>query len=100
MAKQYEKEFKLMIVGLLDCGQSVKQVSADYQLNGSMIRRWFREYRSGKETFTSKGNASLTPEEKEIRYLKKELREVGLERDILKKAVGIFFVSDRKNIGL
>lgn len=100
MGKHYEREFKLMIVELLKAGQSVKSVSEEYHLNDSMIRRWRREYSSEKEAFTGKGIPSLTPEEKEIAKLKKELNEVREERDILKKAVGIFSKRDRKNIYL
>lgn len=43
---------------------------------------------SGSERIKSK-------EEMEIARLKKELYETKLERDILKKAVGIFSTSDR-----
>ncbi len=57
--KQYDKEFKLMIVDLLESGQSAKQVSEDYQLNANMIRRWRREHHSSKESFTGKGTPSL-----------------------------------------
>ncbi|MFT6112476.1 MAG: transposase [Bacteroidia bacterium] len=41
----------------------------------------------------------MTDEQKEIAELKKKLKDTELERDILKKAVGIFSKSDRKNIG-
>ncbi|NGP90306.1 IS3 family transposase, partial [Aliifodinibius halophilus] len=37
-----------------------------------------------------KGIPSRTPEEKELAELKKELADVRMERDILKKAMGIF----------
>ena len=37
-----------------------------------------------------KGIPSQTPEEKELAKLKKELADVRMERDILKKAMGIF----------
>ena len=94
MGKHYDKEFKLMIVNLLSSGQTVKQVSQDYDLNDSMIRRWRREVKSERESFTGKGNASLTPEEKAIKALKLELSEVKMERDILKKAVAIFSKKD------
>lgn len=100
MGKHYEKEFKIMIAELLEAGQSVKSVSEEYGLNESMVRRWRREYLSGKEAFTGKGVPSLTPEEKEIARLKKELKEVREERDILKKAVSIFSKGDRKNTNL
>ena len=39
----------------------------------------------------------LSIEEQEIKYLKKELREIKMERDILKKAVGIFSKNDSIN---
>ena len=61
MAKKYEKEFKLMIVDLLQSGQTAVQVSRDYGLNESMIRRWRKEKESGKQTFTGKVNFSLSP---------------------------------------
>jgi len=38
----------------------------------------------------------MTDSEGKIKDLEKQLREMKLERDILKKAVGIFSKSDRK----
>jgi len=58
-----------------------------------MIRRWRREYESKSGDFTKK--KELSQEEKELKALKKELREITMERDILKKAVSIFSKSDR-----
>ena len=83
-----------MIVDLLESGQPAKQVSEDYKLNANMIRRWHREHQNNKESFTGKGNPSLSESEKELYALRKELAEVKLERDILKKAVGIFSRND------
>ncbi len=94
MTKHYETDFKLMIVNLLKSGQSARQVSEDYGLNTNMIRRWLREALSTKESFTGKGNISLSPEQQEIAQLRAELKETKLERDILKKAVSIFSKSD------
>lgn len=90
MAKQYEAEFKNMIVQLVHSDTSVRQISEDYNLNDSMVRRWRREYESRKEGFTGHDNISLTPEEKELADLRAELKETQLERNILKKAVNIF----------
>ena len=44
--KQYKKEFKKTIVELLSTGQSVKQVSSDYELKPDIVRRWRREFAS------------------------------------------------------
>jgi transposase len=96
MKKKYDKEFKIMISELMLSGQSAKSLSEEYGVDASTIRNWKNLYQSNKEAFTGSGNPSLTLEEKEIRRLKKQLREAEMERDILKKAVGIFSMSDRK----
>ena len=92
MAKKYENDFKVMIVELLKLDRSVKEVSDEYRLNDSMVRRWRREYETKAGDFSKK--RVLSVEEQELKSLKKELREVRLERDILKKAVSIFSKSD------
>lgn len=97
MAKRYEKKFKEMIVALLESGQTAKIVGEEYNLDPHLIRRWRREANSGKEAFTGKGRPSMTPHEKELYALKKELADVKMERDILKKAVSIFSKGDSKS---
>ena len=93
MTKKYENDFKVLIVELLKSGRSVKEVSEEYGLNDSMIRRWRREYESRSGYFTKK--RELSQEEKELKALRKKLRDVTIERDILKKAVSIFSKSDK-----
>lgn len=97
---KYNKEFKEMLVELLHSGQSAEDLGKEYGVHASSIRKWRRQYESPKESFTGSGVPSLTPEEKEIRRLKKILKETELERDILKKAVSIFSKSDRGNTNL
>ena len=58
-----------------------------------MISRWRREYTAGPGDMSKKRR--LGPEEEENHLLRKELREVQLERVILKKAVSFFSKSDR-----
>lgn len=53
-----------------------------------MIGRWKREFKSKSGNFSKK--RVLSVEEQELKALKKELRNVTMERDILKKAVSIF----------
>ena len=97
--RKYDPEFKEMIVSLLNSGQPTKSVSDEYDLNDSMIRRWRKEYNSQERpSFTGNGNVRMTSEEKQIAELKKQLKDMTMERDILKKAVSIFSASDRKNM--
>lgn len=88
MARKHENDFKVMIVELLNSGLPVKQVSEQYNLSGGMIRRWKQQYASKDGNFSSK--RELTAEEQELKTLRKELKDVTIERDILKKAVSIF----------
>lgn len=91
--KSYDNEFKEMIVGLLQSGMSRKAVGDEYNLNYGMIGRWKREDAERNGNFAD----TVTPlkGDIELKALKKELREVKMERDILKKAVGIFSKNDR-----
>lgn len=92
MTKKYDNEFKVMIIELLNSGIKTKQVSDDYGLSLSMVGRWKREYKLKSGDFSKKKEISL--EAQELKVLKKELKNVTMERDILKKAVSIFSKSD------
>ena len=96
--KKYTKEEKLEIVKLsLDENQSVKDLAERFEISENTIYNWRSIYLKNKEaSFPGKGNKTMTESERKIEELEKELRETRLERDILKKAVGIFSKSDRK----
>jgi transposase len=57
-----------------------------------MLNRWRRAYESKTGDFLKRRELSL--KEEKIKSLKKELRDVKMERDILKKVVNIFSKSD------
>ena len=66
----------------------------------AMLYRWRREFFAKQNgSFPGNGKVILSETEQELARLKKELRETQLERDILKKAVGIFSKSDGKYSG-
>jgi len=92
MVKKYDNEFKVMIIELLNSGIKTEQVIGDYGLSPSMVGRWKREYKLKSGDFSKKKEISL--EAQELKALKKELKNVTMERDILKKAVSIFSKSD------
>jgi len=91
--KNYENDFKVMLVELLESGRTAKELSEEYNINSGIIRRWKREFKAKSGDFTKKRDLSI--EEIELKSLKKELRNVTMERDILKKAVSIFSKSDQ-----
>ena len=89
----HTNEFKVMIVELKQSGMSTKDLAKEYDLNPSMISRWCREYKTKSGDLSKKNE--LSSDQLEIRALRKELKDIKQERDILKKAVSIFSKSDR-----
>lgn len=96
--RKYTKEEKLEIVKLsLSEKEDIKELASRFEINVGTIYNWKKAFTRDKElAFPGKGNKMLTDSEREIESLKRELRELKLERDILKKAVGIFSRNDRK----
>ena len=63
------------------------------RFRASMVNRWRRELTGTNASIRE--IEEITKEASQIKTLRRGLREVTLERDILKKAVGIFSKSDR-----
>ena len=86
----YTADFKREAVELvLSSGRNVPQIAAELGVSISNLRRWKREYQAqGNQAFPGPGR--LRSDEEEMRGLRRELERVKQERDILKKAVGIF----------
>ncbi len=85
----YDKEFKLNALSLYKSGKSAGQVCRDLGIPGSTFSGWIKEYEGdGKSAFLGSGNVKAS--NKSEHDLKKELEDVKLERDILKKALAIF----------
>ena len=84
MAKKHDNEFKVMIVELLKSGSKPKELGEEYSLNPGMIGRWKREFAARSGDFSKKKLLSVKAQE--LKALKKELKDVTIERDILKKS--------------
>ena len=85
--RQYSEEFKKDAVGhSLTSEKTVAEVAHDLGIAHSNLNRWRVQYRkNGELAFPGNGKQRLTPQEEEIKRLKKELYNVKQERDILKK---------------
>ena len=98
--RKFTKEEKLQIVlHTQDSGVKVEEVALQYGVHANTLSKWRREYLSqGELAFPGNGNKAMTDEQREITELKRRLRETELEKEILKKALGIFSSPDRKNL--
>jgi transposase len=86
--RHFTDEFRAGAVRLvLDEGKTIGQVARDLDLTASALRTWVERARADR----TKGKTGLTTQEREeLARLRKENRELRMERDILKKAAAFF----------
>jgi transposase len=79
--RSFTDEFKAGAVRLvLDEGKTVAQVARDLDLTASVLSTWVKHARADR----TKGKTGLTTEERaELAQLRKQVRELQMERDIL-----------------
>ena len=95
--KKHDREFKLKAVELSYQKESIRELAHDLGIRAELIYRWRSEFATLKgKSFPGNGTPKQTEEDGELARLKRELDDVKMERDILKKAVGIFSRSDGK----
>ena len=82
--RQFSEEFRGGAVRLvLDEGKTVGAVARDLDLTPSSLAKWVQQARADR----TQGKTGLTTEERtELASLRRENRELRMERDILKKA--------------
>jgi len=88
--KNYTREFKREAVSLVtEQGYRVSEAARNLGIHGSLLRRWRSQLeKEGKDAFPGKGH--MTAEQEEIRRLRREVQQLRMEREILKKATAFF----------
>ncbi len=88
--KTYTTEFKQEAVRLAQTsGKPITHLARELGISDTSIHQWRKELAEhGPEAFPGSGHQ--TAQQEEVRRLQRELEVVKQERDILKKALGIF----------
>lgn len=92
--RQYDADFKQSALEMLLTGQSVPQVSQSLGIGESLLYKW-RSEQTGKVSgrqISSQGSQGRSDSAVflENEALRKQIKQLEIERDILKKALGIF----------
>ena len=81
--RKYTQEFKEQMVAQYKSGTPARELVQRYGMSKSTLHKWIVDYtRSG--SFQARDNRS--PEENELIMLRKELKRLRMENDILKQA--------------
>ena len=83
-SKKYTKEFKDTVVELYNSGKPSSEIISEYGLNSSCFYKWVKE----RQELKIDNNQTVTASE--VSALHKELAQMKLENEILKKALTIF----------
>jgi transposase len=92
--RSFSKEYKAEVVALIrDGGKSVSAVCRDLGLHETAVRRWVKQ----AEVDTGHGapGALTTAEREEFAALRKRVKTLEMEREILKKATAFFAKESR-----
>jgi transposase len=86
--RRFTDEFKAGAVALvLDEKKSVSEVARDLDLTASALRDWVIQAQANRD----RGKSGLTSDERtELAALRKQVRELKMERDLLKKWAAFF----------
>lgn len=89
--RSFTKEFKLDVISQSYRTDNIRELADELGIRPELIYRWRSEYKEApEESFPGKGNQQRTPEAEELVRLQRENADLRMERDILKKAIGIF----------
>jgi transposase len=94
--KKYSKEFKLDAISLvLDQRYTRIEAARSLDINANMLGRWIKEHQGDGNGQAFRGNGKLAPEQEAIRKLKAQVKQLQLEKCILKETT-VFFAKETK----
>jgi transposase len=85
--RKYDSSFKDDVLKMVASGRRIGEISKALDVSASLIHRWNKLPRDHSDTKSTQSSSNSSAE---IERLKAELRRTEQERDILKKALGIF----------
>ena len=87
--RSFSKEYKAEVVALIrKGGQSIGAIASDLDLSQTAVRRWVRQ--AEIDSGGGPSGALTTAEREELAQLRKRVRTLEMEREILKKATAFF----------
>ena len=83
----YPPEYRRHMVEQVRSGRSPEDLAQEYEASASAIRNWVRQ---ADRDEGRRSDGLTTDEREELRRLKREVKQLRMEREILKKAAAWF----------
>ena len=90
--KQYTAEFKSQILELVELGRSVSDLSEEFGVSSGLIHAWRRKAKPSGQPQLGSGAAGAVGDQgvaDELQRLRRQVADLKLDNDILKKAAMI-----------
>jgi len=90
--KQYDTAFKLAVCKrIVEDGEKISALSEELGIHENTLYKWSGRYRKNSEKpFVGSGGGHALPENEEMVKLRREIRDLREENEILKKAAAYF----------
>jgi transposase len=89
--RAYPAEFRQQLVELYHAGRTSPELAQEFGPNAQSIRNWVAWAKRDADAAENPGNGGLTPSEREeLNRLRRENRQLKLDREILSKAAAWF----------
>ena len=87
----YAPEFRQQMVELVQAGRSPEELAREFNCNGQSVRNWVAQAAIDKgKPPPGKEGALTSAEREELTRLRRQVRQLQMERDILAKATAWF----------
>jgi transposase len=85
--RKYDADFKNEVLRMIENGRPVPEVAQSLGVGSNLVYQWIKRCKTRKPTVGLKPDLSF---DEEKLSMQKRIKELETERDILKKALGIF----------
>ena len=85
--RKYDADFKKEVLRVIESGRSVPDVAQSLGIGTNLIYQWIKRSKTNKDSLE---NSSALSFDAEKAAMHKRIKDLEMERDILKKALGIF----------
>lgn len=93
--RPFSPEFKVEAASkVVDDGMSISQACQSFGVGPTAMRRWVMQLTRERAGGVAPGSQPITPEQRRIRALEAQVRQLEEEKEILKKATA-FFVQEQ-----